>query len=712
MKRKCNTLFCQLLLIGFLLMLGASCKKTPEYSLKVDIQPAGSGTVSLSPVGGKYEEGTEVMLTPNVTSTHKFYNWGGTDASFISNNKIVMSKDMTITANFEMLIPNGQWHGHYTGFEPTSNDIQFFIKDNKITKEGSALMVPGETATRSMIVNFYFSNVTITTYFSVDISITNNSFSYSSPDYKIAGNFTSATSCTGTAEYTGTGGQAKFSFAATSLPGTATLTTTTISDISQTFAKSGGNIINDGGSPVTARGVCWSTTLNPTIADNKTTDGTGTGAFTSTITGLFPLTIYYVRAYATNSEGTEYGKSVGFPTPPPVIPSLTTTMVSSITGTTAMSGGNVTSHGGSAVTARGICWRTSAYPTIINSKTTDGSGTGEYISSLIGLTMNTTYYVRAYAQNSVGTGYGNEVSFTTLALPSLTTTISSMTNTTAISGGNITDDGGSAILSRGTCWSTITNPTVADNKTIDGTGKGIFASSLTGLIANTTYYVRAYAINSVGTSYGNELILKTYTGYVTDFEGNTYYTVTVGTQLWMAENLKTIKYNDGSPIPLVTDNTSWVALSTPGYCWYNNDGTTNKATYGALYNWYTVNSISNGGKNVCPVGWHVPTDAEWTTLTTYLGGEAVAGGKLKEIGTTHWVSANIGATNESGFTALPGGIRNLNGTFGDIGIYGSWWSATESYGYAWGRTLGTSFILIAKGSPNIKTGISVRCLRD
>ena len=174
-----------------------------------------------------------------------------------------------------------------------------------------------------------------------------------------------------------------------------------------------------------------------------------------------------------------------------------------------------------------------------------------------------------------------------------------------------------------------------NSKTTDGSGTGTFTSSITGLTAGTTYYVRAYATNSAGTGYGNDISFTTQqggVGNVTDDDGNVYHSVTIGTQVWMVENLKTTKYNDGTSIPLVTDATDWHNLLTPGYCWNNNDEATYKATYGALYNWYTVNT-----GNLCPTGWHVPGDAEWTTLTTYLGGEDVAGGKLKEVGITHWL---------------------------------------------------------------------------
>ncbi len=193
-----------------------------------------------------------------------------------------------------------------------------------------------------------------------------------------------------------------------------TITTTSVTGITQTTASSGGNVTSDGGASVTARGVCWSTSSNPTTANSKTTDGSGTGSFTSAITGLSANTTYHVRAYATNSVGTGYGSDIQFTTSSsPVVPVLTTTNVTGITQTTASSGGNVTSDGGASVTARGVCWSTSSNPTTANSKTTDGSGTGSFTSSITGLTANTTYHVRAYATNSVGTGYGNDVQFTT-----------------------------------------------------------------------------------------------------------------------------------------------------------------------------------------------------------------------------------------------------------------------------------------------------------
>ncbi len=194
---------------------------------------------------------------------------------------------------------------------------------------------------------------------------------------------------------------------------TPTVTTASVSSVTTVSASCGGNVTSDGGSAVTARGVCWAETQNPTTADNSTSDGSGTGSFTSSITGLDPGTKYYVRAYATNANGTAYGNEVSFTTDA-VIPTLTTTAISSTTSSSASSGGDVSSDGGSAVTARGVCWAQTQNPTTADNSTSDGSGTGSFTSSITGLDPGTKYYVRAYATNSSGSAYGSEKNFTTL----------------------------------------------------------------------------------------------------------------------------------------------------------------------------------------------------------------------------------------------------------------------------------------------------------
>jgi hypothetical protein len=292
----------------------------------------------------------------------------------------------------------------------------------------------------------------------------------------------------------------------------AVVTSTAASAITSNSASSGGNVTNDGGSPVTARGVCWGTAQSPTIAlTTKTTDGTGTGTFTSAITGLTPGTTYYARAYATNSIGTAYGDQITIAATA-ILATITTTTASAITSSTATSGGSISSDGGSAITAKGVCWSTAQNPTTaLTTKTTDGTGTGTFTSSITALTPGTTYYIRAYATNIIGTQYGTQVSFTTSAnLPTLTTnTATTITSSASVSGGNISADGGAAITAKGVCWNTSTNPSIGNFKSTDGIGTGAFTSSLTGLAPNTTYYVKAYATNSVGTAYGNEITFKT-----------------------------------------------------------------------------------------------------------------------------------------------------------------------------------------------------------
>jgi uncharacterized protein (TIGR02145 family) len=202
---------------------------------------------------------------------------------------------------------------------------------------------------------------------------------------------------------------------------------------------------------------------------------------------------------------------------------------------------------------------------------------------------------------------------------------------------------------------------------------------------------------------------KTY-GTVTDIDGNEYKTITIGTQTWMAENLRTTKYRNGNPITEVTNNTSWSNLNTGGFCNYKNTQNNDTiATFGRLYNWFAVSD----SRNIAPTGWHVSTDDEWTTLIDYLGGKSVAVGKLKETGTTHWTTPNTGADNSSGFTTLPGGNRYDDGTFKFIGNVGYWWSSNENDSYrAWLYSMNYNTSYLGRLYINKNFGCSVRCLRD
>ena len=194
---------------------------------------------------------------------------------------------------------------------------------------------------------------------------------------------------------------------------------------------------------------------------------------------------------------------------------------------------------------------------------------------------------------------------------------------------------------------------------------------------------------------------------VKDIDGNKYKTIHIGEQVWMAEDLKTTKYNDGSAIPLVNDYDKWSKLITEGFCWYNNDNTDKRANI-ALYNWYSVAT-----NKLCPKGWHVPTDAEWEALGIFLGGPPVAGGKMKEKGFGHWKEPNILATNESGFTALPGGFRSFNGSFSYIGKSGYWWSSTEYSGTnSFFFNLRYKYSDLYRYIADKPNGFCVRCLLD
>ena len=304
--------------------------------------------------------------------------------------------------------------------------------------------------------------------------------------------------------------------------------------------------------------------------------------------------------------------------------------------------------------------------------------------------------------------------------PAVTTTgVSNITETTANCGGNVTDQGSSSVTARGICWSTSSDPTISDNHTTDGSGTGSFTSNITGLTANTPYYVKAYATNSDGTGYG-DMVSFTTTGDTTGqpcpgkatvtYEGKTYNTVQIGTQCWLRENLNVGTRING------TQNQSDNSIIEK-YCYDNNEANCN--TYGGLYQWNEMMQYINieGAKGICPSGWHLPSIDEWGVLIVFLGGESIAGGKMKEAGTTHWASPNTGATNSSGFTALPGGERGDFGDFYGLTESTSFFSTTEKYSdpstYALGLALFSNGggVNYGNGAPK-KSGTSARCIKD
>ena len=729
---------------------------------------------------------------------------------------------------------------------------------------------------------------------------------------------------------------------------TATVAASNVSNITSNSVSVNSSVSGNCG--VTSRGFCYGTSGSPTISGQHTSNGSGTGSFTSSITGLTAGTTYYVRAYATNSAGTAYGGQRSFTTSANP-PTVTTNTVSNITATSATCGGNVTATGGATVTARGVCWSTSQNPTVSNSHTTDGSGTGSFTSSIAGLTAGTTYYVRAYATNSAGTAYGSQMSFTTpqisftcgtstvtdydgntyntvqignqcwmkenlrtthyadgtaipaggsstsetnpyyynnsssgialtsrgylynwkaamhsaisssanpsgvqgicpngwhlpsdgewtqltnyliqsqyvcgsnsshiakalasttgwsnssntcavgndqtvnnatgfsvvpaggcagssfdnagnnasfwsstqydgsdayfrymafnmayvdrrkyyknrgfavrclcdgggtASLPTVTTnTVSNITSTTATCGGNVTADGGATVTARGVCWSTSQNPTVINSHTTNGSGTGSFTSSITLLTAGITYYVRAYATNSVGTAYGSQVSFTTTqtsftcgTSTLTDIDGNVYNTVQIGQQCWMKENLRTTHYANGTAIPAGGSSTS----ETNPYYYNNSSSGIALTSRGYLYNWKAATMV-------CPTGWHLPSSSEWTQLTNYVSSQSqywcsnsstyIAKALASTTGwNTYSGTCAVGNTsstnNATGFSAVPAG-----------GCVGSSFYSAGSNAYFWSSSYDAYYLFLQYAAPTVGSsngdkskGFSVRCLRD
>lgn len=292
----------------------------------------------------------------------------------------------------------------------------------------------------------------------------------------------------------------------------------------------------------------------------------------------------------------------------------------------------------------------------------------------------------------------------TKSLPTITSTeITYITSTTAKSGGIVSNDGGAPVTSKGICWSTNENPTISNSKTNDGEGKGAFTSTINLLNIATKYYIRAYATNSVGTAYGNQVSFTT-TGVT--YNGFSYHTVTIGSQEWTVENLRTTSYNDGKPIPKVTDGMAWDNLKTGAYCALFNDESYVEP-YGYLYNWYVIES---GKLAPATGGWRVPTDEDWTKLIEYIGGESNAGTKLKA--KSGWGFGGNG-TDDYGFNALPGGLRASGGSFGGNGFFVYWWSSTAFNANAsWVRFMDYNAANVLRTSNLLSYGNPVRLVRD
>lgn len=486
-----------------------------------------------------------------------------------------------------------------------------------------------------------------------------------------------------------------------------TLTTDEVTNITGTSAICGGTITSEGSGMIAANGVCWSTDSLPVIEDSKTTDNAEAGKFISNISGLLGATMYYVRAYATNSAGTGYGEAISFTTLGQ-LPGAAISDVTDITVDGATLFGSVNANF-LPTTVTFDFGTSSSYEnsvTAIQSPVT-GDSMANVSASLTGLNPGTTYHFRIKAENSLGTSYSSDSTFVTLGkVPDVNIeTATGISSAGAILNGAVNANYLSTeiIFEYGTT-TTYSVSVPAVQSPLTGSILTNVSANISGLAPGVTYHFRIKAENSLGISYSDDEILIT---LPKDIENNVYKIVTIGTQVWMAENLKSTKLNDGYPLDFAPDKATWQVLSNPGYCWYDNN-LVYKNIYGALYNWEAVKT----GK-ICPAGWHVPTDAEWTILSNYLGGSSVAGGKLKESGTTHWVTPNTGATNETGFTALPAGFRSNVGEFSKITNYGYWWSSSEfSTTDAYRQDTDNTSSNLNRLNDLKKNGYSVRCIKN
>jgi uncharacterized protein (TIGR02145 family) len=416
-------------------------------------------------------------------------------------------------------------------------------------------------------------------------------------------------------------------------------------------------------------------------------------------------------------------------------PKIDTVDISEITDQSARSGGNIVDDRRHEIISKGILLGLSKQPTIDDNvtRTDDGDGDGYFETLVEGLSQSTTYYLRAYAVNNKGVvGYGKVIEFKTKGKPIIH--LSEALNvfpTAAIFRGFLIENGGAEILNKGFVWNVFANPTI-DNcagSVYSRIGTESFIDTIVGLLPLKIYHVRAFAENDYGVNYSGQIQLKT--DKLSDIEGNIYQIVKIGDQVWMAENLKTTKFNDGSSVDLIIDASDWITATKPAYSWYDNDSVFNKDLFGALYNYYTVDTSVNGNRNLCPLGWRMPEFVDFENLEKYLSGNGYGFG-IEQLAIAKTLASEYGwqaydeigtpgfqqnENNSSGFSALPGGRRSFDdGIFSTKSVKGYWWSVTDYLGgvedRVWLWEIRHESVNIYRYGTFKRGGFSVRCIMD
>ncbi len=499
-----------------------------------------------------------------------------------------------------------------------------------------------------------------------------------------------------------------------------------ITDITETSAKSGGVIESDGGLIIRSKGVCWGTSENPTVDDNVTKNGAGNGAFESHISGLTPNTKYYLRAYATNAAGTNYGETIEFNTLEVSFkPTVQTLPAEGLTFHSANLSGEISDQGNTTITERGFYYGTSVDVHHTGTKIVVTDDVNTFSAIIGGLQETTTYYYRAFATNKNGEAVGAELTMKTYGLPVvISKEPRSVTNITAIIEGAVSNNGGHPITERGFYYGK--NIAVEDSgtkQTVEGE-IGNFSAMLSNLSEYTVYYYKAFATNTEGTRFGELKRFHT-GGSVTDIDNNMYHSLILGNnQEWLAQNLTATKYRNGDPILTDQTNVQWENLTAGAYAVYPYSGpdATNINSvakmvehYGLLYNWHAVTDT----RGLCPIGWRVPSKSDWEILRDYIG-STNAGGKLKSTRVQpddhpRWLFPNDLASDNIGFSGHPSGLRANHGVYDELGKQAYWWtkitSADSPSSAHFVRVSQRSGFLIF-GIQNKKNGYSVRCIRE